>query len=91
MKEPGELDILIETFKLRSSDHENDVIFYIIFIITFKLFGENKKIDRLIIMDDVSGVADVFNSFNKIWISLHLCLSCHCSIYANFAKNNLPN
>ena len=38
-------------------------------------FQENKKLDRLIIMDDVSGVADVskkfanfFNSLQKIWL-----------------------
>ena len=37
-KEPNELDLLIETFKL---------------------FGENKKMDRLIVMNDVYGVADI--------------------------------
>ena len=40
-KEPDELDLLIETFKLRSSDDENDVN---------SLFGKNKKMDCLIVM-----------------------------------------
>ena len=53
-KEQDELDSLIETFKLRSQDdvtdnNDNNV----------NSFGKNKKMDRLIIMDDVSGVADV--------------------------------
>ena len=53
-KEQDELDSLIETFKLRSREKSNNnddnVINY---------FGENKKLDRLIITDDVSGVADI--------------------------------
>ena len=49
-KEPDELDLLTETFKLRSSDDENDAN---------SLFGKNRKKDRLIVMDYVSGVADV--------------------------------
>ena len=57
-KEHGELDSLFETFKLRSQDdvtdnNDNNV----------NSFGENKKIDRIIIMDDVSGVADVSKQF----------------------------
>ena len=45
---------MIETFKLRScqesnNNHDN----------VFNSFRENKKLDRLIIMDDVSGVADI--------------------------------
>ena len=51
-KEQDELDSLTETFKLRSREEssDNDNI--------NNSFGENKKLDRLIIMDDVSGVAD---------------------------------
>ena len=52
-KEQDELDSLIETFKLRSREEttdDNNVN---------NSFGENKKLDRLIIMDDVSGAADV--------------------------------
>ena len=51
-KEPNELDLLIETFKLRTFDipDENNVN---------SLFGENKKMDRLIVMNDVYGVADI--------------------------------
>ena len=55
-KEQDELDSLIETFKLRSrgetiDNNENNS------------FGENKKLDQLIIMDDVSGVSDVSKKF----------------------------
>ena len=52
-KEPGELDSLIETLKLRTHDivDDNDDV--------NSLFDENKKMDRLIVMDDVSGVADI--------------------------------
>ena len=52
-KEQDELDSLIETFKLRSQDDITDTNSNV------NSFGENKKMDRLIIMDDVSGVADV--------------------------------
>ena len=48
--------MLIETFKLRTHDipDENDLN---------SLFGENKKMDHLIVMDDVSGVADISKKF----------------------------
>ena len=52
VKEQDELDSLIETFKLRSREESTDNN-------VNNSFGENKKLDRLIIMDDVSGVADV--------------------------------
>ena len=58
-KEQDELDSLIETFKLRSleeSDNSN--------IINNSL-GENRKLDWLIIMIDVSGVADVLKKFGN--------------------------
>ena len=50
--EQDKLDSLIETSKQRSyeNDYSSDVN---------NSFGENKKLDRLIIMDDVSGVADI--------------------------------
>ena len=51
-KEQDELDSLIETFKLRSREESNDNDN------VNNSFGENKKLDQLIIMDDVSGVAD---------------------------------
>ena len=57
-KEPDELDSLIETFKLWSSHDETDDK-----NINNTLFGENDKIDRLIVMDNVSGVADVSKKF----------------------------
>ena len=52
-KEPDELDSLIETLKLRTRDivDDNDDV--------NSLFGKNKKIDCLIVMDDVSGIADI--------------------------------
>ena len=48
-----ELDTLTETFKLRSREesNNNDNV--------NNSFGENKKLDRLLIMEDVSGVADI--------------------------------
>ena len=58
-KEPDELDSLIETFKLRSHEEiidKNTVN---------NSFGENKKLDRLIVMDDISGVADVSEKFGN--------------------------
>ena len=50
-KEPDELDLLLETFKLRTHDIPDDSI--------NSLFGEKKKMDRLIVMEDVLGVADI--------------------------------
>ena len=52
-KEQDELDSLIETFKLWSQDDITDTNNNV------HSFGENKKVDRPNIMDDVSGVADV--------------------------------
>ena len=49
MGEPDELDLLFETFKLRTHDIPDDNV--------NSLFGKNKKMDRLIVMDNVSGVA----------------------------------
>ena len=58
-KEQDELDSLIETFKLWSCEEtiDNNVN---------NSFGENKKLDRLIIMDDVSGVAEVSKKFANV-------------------------
>ena len=55
-KESDELDLLIETFKLRTHDipDENDVN---------SIFGKNKKMDHLIAMDDVPVVADISKKF----------------------------
>ena len=54
-KEPDELDLLLETFKLRTHDIPDDNV--------NSLFGQNKKADRLIVMDDVSGVAEISKKF----------------------------
>ena len=56
-KEQDKLDSLIETFKLRSSEETDNKN------VINNSFGENRKLDRLIIMDDVSGVADVSKKF----------------------------
>ena len=50
INEPDELVDLIEKFKLRTSD--------LIDNINDSVFGEKISMDRLIVMDDVSGVAD---------------------------------
>ena len=56
--EPDELDSLIETFKLRSHEHTKDEN-------VNNSFGENEKLDRLIVMDNVSGAADVSKKFGN--------------------------
>ena len=70
-KEQDELDSLIETFKLRSREettNNNNVN---------NSFGKNKKLDRLIIMDDVSGVADVSKTFaNFLTVSIKFGYNC---------------
>ena len=56
-KEEDERDSLIETFKLKSREettHDNNVN---------NSFGENKKLNQLIVIDDASGVADVCKKF----------------------------
>ena len=58
-KEQDELDSIIETFKLRSREESNGN-----HNVT-NSFGENKKLDRLIIIDDVSGVADTSKKFTN--------------------------
>ena len=69
-KEQDELDSIIETFKLRSRGEtiDNNVN---------NSFGENKKLDQLIIMDDVSGVADVSKKFaNFLTVSRKFGYNC---------------
>ena len=56
--EPDELDSLIETFKLRSHEETADEN-------VNNSFGKNTKLDRLIGMDDVSGVADISKKFSN--------------------------
>ena len=69
-KEQDELDSLIETFKLRSREETIDSN-------VNNSFGENKKLDRLIIMDDVSGVADVSKKFaNFLTVSRKFGYNC---------------
>ena len=68
-QEQDKLDSLIETFKQRS--HENSSLN------VNNSFGENKKLDRLIIMDDVSGVAKVSKNFvNFLTVSRKFGYNC---------------
>ena len=70
-KEKGELDSLIETFKFRSQDDITDANSNV------NSFGENKKMDRLIIMDDFSGVADASKKFaNFLTVSRKFGYNC---------------
>ena len=41
------------------------------------LFGENKMMDRLIVMDDVSGVADISRKF-ATFLTVSRKFGCHC-------------
>ena len=70
-KKQDELDSLIETFKLRLREEtidDNNVNNY---------FGENKKLDRLIIIDVVSDVADVSKIFaNFVTVSRKFGYNC---------------
>ena len=70
-KEPDEHDSLIETLKLRTRDtveNKDDVNY---------LFGENKKTDLCIVMDDVSGVADISKNFST-FLTVSRKFSYHC-------------
>ena len=53
--EKDDLDLLIEKFKQVKQDNDNVNI--------SNSFGELKKMDRLIVLDDVSGVADLLKNF----------------------------
>ena len=89
-KEQDELDSLIETFKLRSreeSDNSNMIN---------NSFGENRKLGQLIIMVDVSGVADVSKKFDFLTVSTKfgyncVCFSCYCACKLNLAKTYFSN
>ena len=70
-KGQDKLDSSIETFKLRSREESNDS-----HNVT-NSFGENKKLDRLIIKDDVSGVADISKKFaNFLTVSRKFGYNC---------------
>ena len=59
-QDQDQLDSLIDTFKQRSHENYDDN-----FNNVNSSFGENRKLDRLIIMDDVSGIADVSKKFSN--------------------------
>ena len=56
-EEPDELDLLLETFKFRTHDIPDDNV--------NSSFGKNKKMDCLIVMDDVSVIADISKKFGN--------------------------
>ena len=65
---------LIDTFKQRS--HKNYDNYYNNNNVNSS-FGENRKMDQLIIMDDVSGIADVSKNFsNFLTVSRKFCFNC---------------
>ena len=61
-QDQDKLDSLIDTFKQRSHENYGD---YSNNNNLNSSFGENRKMDRLIIMDDVSGIADVSKKFSN--------------------------
>ena len=70
-KNQDELDSLIETFKLRSREVSNDDHN------VNNSLGGNRKLDRFIIMNDVSGVADVSKKFaNFLTVSKKFGYNC---------------
>ena len=71
-QDQGKLDSLTDTFKQRSHENYDD---YSNNNNVNSSFGENRKMDRLIIIDDVSGIADgsknffqFSQNFEKIWL-----------------------
>ena len=74
-----ELNLIIETFQKETYDEDektND---------SCNIFGENKKLDKLIVMDNVSGLADKSNDFaNFLTVSRkfgYICLYIFDIIY----------
>ena len=68
MKKPDEFINLIEQFKLRTRDIVKD---------EKSSFGEKITMDRLIVMDDVSGIADNCKKF-KEFLTICRKYSYHC-------------
>ena len=89
-KEQDELDSLIETFKLSSREESNKNHDNVI-----NSFGENKKLVRLIIMDYVSGVADISKKLaNFLTVSRKFgynCVYLFHIINPSMAKNYFAN
>ena len=52
-----DLNLIIETFQKETYDEDEKTNE------NCNIFGENKRFDRLIVMDDVSGLADKSNDF----------------------------
>ena len=70
--ETDELDSLIDTFKLRAQEEDK-----IDNAIVGNSFGEKKKMNRLIVLDDVSGVADLSKKFGNFLI-VSRKFGCNC-------------
>ena len=86
-QDQDKLDSLIDTFKQKShenyDDNSNNNV--------NSSFGENRKMNRLIIMDDISGIADISKNFKKICLQLWLCFSRYCSFQSVVAENYFSN
>ena len=79
-----ELDLIIETFKKDSFDRDNEETNN---NSDRNIFGQNKKIDKLIVMDDVSGLADKSNDFSN-FLTVSRKFSCILSVYLPYYLSN---
>ena len=69
-QDQDKLDSLIDTFKQRSQEnYDNSNV--------NRSFGENRKLDRLIIIDDISGVADISKNFSN-FLTVSRKFGCNC-------------
>ena len=93
-KKPDKLASLLETFKLRTRDSLDDDV-----NLNNSVFGKMKKMDCLIVMDDVSGVADISKNFAN-FLTVSRKYRYHCVYYmffisllpySNLAENYFPN
>ena len=87
--EKDDLDRLLEIFKSNVLEIHN--------VNLSNSFGELKKMNRLIVLDDVSGVADSSKKFAKfLTVSRKygynvVCFSCYYAVKSNLAKNSFTN
>ena len=77
-KKPDKLVSLLETFKLRTRDSLDDDV-----NLNNSVFGKMKKMDCLIVMDDVSGVADISKNFAN-FLTVSRKYRYHCVYYMFF-------
>ena len=61
----------------------------LIWTLNFFLMGENNIFDKLIVMDDVSGLADKSDDFeNFLTVSRKFNLTCVCVFYTMYPKRS---